>query len=220
MLGREFRSLAWRWPGNKCIFLAYLVPLGYASLAYGAVWAWRLGGWNSEFVSLVAQGFGLQGLPAWGSLTLYITSMATAGLILNLSTALGEEIGWRGFLVPELAKQMSFTKVSLLSGVVWAAWHAPLLFFADYNAGTNRLYALGCCTASLVSLSFVLAWLRLKSDSLWPAALLHASHNVCPVCVRQFDSQYRLDLLVQNSGRRGPRNHKCYVCNLLLDTPH
>ena len=28
MLGREFRSLAWRWPGNKCIFLAYLVPLG------------------------------------------------------------------------------------------------------------------------------------------------------------------------------------------------
>lgn len=94
MLGREFRSLAWRWPGNKCIFLAYLLPLGYASLAYGAVWAWRLGGWNSEFVSLVARGFGLQGLPAWGSLTLYITSMATAGLILNLSTALGEEIGW------------------------------------------------------------------------------------------------------------------------------
>jgi hypothetical protein len=41
MLGREFRSLTWRWPGNKCIALACLVPLGYASLAYGAVWAWR-----------------------------------------------------------------------------------------------------------------------------------------------------------------------------------
>ena len=93
--------------------------------------------------------------------------------------------------------------------------------FADYNAGTNRWYALGCCTASLVSLSFVLAWLRLKSDSLWPAALLHASHNVFVPCV--------FDNLIRNTGSTfwyttqfgaGPRNHKCYVCDLLLDTPH
>ena len=90
------------------------MPLAYASLAYGAVWALRLGSWNSEFVSQVAEGFGLRGLPAWASLTLYIISMATGGLILNLSTTLGEEIGWRGFLVPELAKQMSFTRVSLV----------------------------------------------------------------------------------------------------------
>ena len=178
LLGRDFRSLAWRWPNHRYIVAAYFVPLAYASLAYGAVWVFRLGGWNSEFVSLVAQGFGLRGLPAWGSLTLYIISMATGGVILNLSTALGEEIGWRGFLVPELAKQMSFTKVSLLSGIVWAAWHSPLLLFADYNAGTNRWYALGCSTVALVSPSFILAWLRLKSDSIWPAALLHASHNL------------------------------------------
>jgi len=178
LLGREFRSLAWRWPNNRYIAAAYFVPLGYASVAYGAVWAWRLGGWNSEFVSLVAQGFGLHGMPAWGSLILYIISMATGGMILNLSATLGEEIGWRGFLVPELAKQMSFTKVSLLSGIVWAAWHTPVLLFADYNAGTNRWYALGCSTMVLVSASFILAWLRLKSESVWPAALLHASHNL------------------------------------------
>jgi membrane protease YdiL (CAAX protease family) len=178
LLGREFRSLGWRWPSNRYIAAAYFVPLGYALVAYGAVWACRLGGWDSEFVSLVAQDFGLRGLPAWGSLALYILSMATAGIILNLSTALGEEIGWRGFLVPELAKQISFTRVSLLSGIVWAAWHSPLVLFADYNAGTNRWYALGCSTVAVVSASFILTWLRLKSDSVWPAALLHASHNL------------------------------------------
>jgi uncharacterized protein len=154
------------------------VPLAYTSVAYGAVWALRLGSWNSEFVGEVAQSFGLRGLPAWGSLTLYVISMATGGTILNLSATLGEEIGWRGFLVPELAKQMSFTSVSLLSGIVWSAWHCPLLLFADYNTGTNRWYAFCCSTVVAVSASFILAWLRLKSDSVWPAALFHASHNL------------------------------------------
>jgi hypothetical protein len=66
MLGREVRSLGWRWPDNRYIAAAYVLPLAYSSFAYGAVWSWRLGGWNSEFVSLVAQEFGLRGLPAWG----------------------------------------------------------------------------------------------------------------------------------------------------------
>ncbi len=172
LLGRRFRSLAWRWPNGRYIAAAYFVPLAYAAVAYGAVWTLRLGGWNSEFVNQVAQRFGLRGMPAWGSLTLYILFMATGGMMRSLSTALGEEIGWRGFLVPELAKQMSF------SGIIWAAWHSPLLLFADYNAGTNRWYALGCFTVTVISISFIFAWMTLKSGSLWPAALLHASHNL------------------------------------------
>jgi len=178
LVGRSVRSLAWRWPEGRYVAAAYFVPLLYSSIAYGAVWAFRQGGWNSEFVGMVAQRFGLRGMPAWGALTLYVCFMATAGMVRSLSTALGEEIGWRGFLVPELAKQMSFTRLSLLSGIIWAAWHSPLLLFADYNAGTNRWYALGCFTVMVVSISFVFAWLRLKSGSLWPAALLHASHNL------------------------------------------
>ncbi|HZQ69968.1 MAG TPA: type II CAAX endopeptidase family protein [Terriglobales bacterium] len=177
LLGRSIRSLAWRWPSGGFIAAAYFVPLAYAAVAYGGVWALRLGGWNSEFVSMVAQRFGVR-LPPWALLALYILFAATGGMIRSLSTALGEEIGWRGFLVPELAKQMSFTKLSLLSGAIWAAWHSPLLLFADYNAGTNRWYALGCFSAMVISISFVFAWMTLKSGSLWPAALLHASHNL------------------------------------------
>ena len=178
LLGRSFRSLAWGWPQGKYVAAGYFVPLAYAAIAYGAVWGLGVGGWNSQFVSQVAERFGLRGMPAWGSLTLYIVFAATGGMMRSLSTALGEEIGWRGFLVPELAKQMSFTKLSLLSGIIWAAWHSPLLLFADYNAGTNRWYGLGCFTVMVVSISFVFAWLRLKSGSLWTAALLHASHNL------------------------------------------
>jgi membrane protease YdiL (CAAX protease family) len=178
LLGRKLGSLGWRWPQPKHLAGAYLVPLAYASVAYGAVWTLQLGGWNSEFVRSVAEGLGLKGLPAWASFTLAIICMATGGVIQNVSMTLGEEIGWRGLLVPELAKRMSYTKTSLVSGLIWAAWHSPLLLFADYNAGTNRWYALSCFSFTCISMSFMLAWFRLKSDSLWPAALFHASHNV------------------------------------------
>ena len=178
LLGRKLGSLGCRWPQPKHLAGAYFVPLAYASVAYGAVWTLQLGGWNSEFVSLVADGFGLKGFPTWASFTLAITCMATGGVIQNVSMTLGEEIGWRGFLVPELANRMSYTKTSLLSGLIWAAWHSPLLLFADYNVGTNRWYALGCFSVTCISMSFMLAWLRLKSASLWPAVLFHASHNV------------------------------------------
>ncbi|MBV8205501.1 MAG: CPBP family intramembrane metalloprotease [Acidobacteria bacterium] len=178
LLGRKVRSLAWRWPEGKYIALAYFIPLLYAGAAYAAVWVARLGGWNSVFVARIGASFGLRGVPAWATLALYILLAASGGVVRSLSTALGEEIGWRGFLVPELAKQMSYTKLSLLSGIIWAAWHSPILLFADYNSGTNRWYALGCFTVMVVSGSFIFAWLRLRSGSLWPAALLHASHNL------------------------------------------
>ncbi len=193
LTGRKVRSLPWSWPKGKYIALAYFVPIIYAAIAYGVVWAARLGGWNSEFVSQVARDFGLQGMPPWGSLVLYVVLFGTVILLRSLASALGEEIGWRGFLVPELAKHMSFTKLSLISGLVWSAYHVPLLMFADYNAGTNRWYALGCFTVMIVSMSFSMAWLTLKSGSLWPAALFHASHNLFIQAI--------LDNLMRNTGR-------------------
>jgi membrane protease YdiL (CAAX protease family) len=189
MLGRSFRDLAWRWPAWRYIAAAYVLPLAYSAVAYGVVWALHLGGWNSELVNLIAQRFGLRGMPVPAVFVLWVLFTATTGLIRGLSTALGEEIGWRGFLVPELAKQMSFTKLSLLSGVIWAAWHSPILLFADYNAGTNRWYALACFAVMIVSGSFGFAWLRLKSGSLWTAAVLHASHNLFVQTV--FDNMMR-----------------------------
>jgi uncharacterized protein len=178
LLGRSIKSLGWRWPQTKQLLAAYLVPLAYTSIAYGAVWTFHLGAWNSEFVQSIVNELGLKGMPAWGAFILSILFMATGGVIQNASMTLGEEIGWRGLLLPELITRMSFSKTCLLSGVIWAAWHSPLLLLADYNAGTNRWYALGCFTITCTSMSFMLAWFRLRCDSLWPAVLLHASHNV------------------------------------------
>src|SRR5262249_37659031 len=92
--------------------------------------------------------------------------------------ALGEEIGWRGLLVPELFKTFGFTMTALISGAVWSSWHYPVLIWGDYNAGTPTWYALACFTVMVMSISFIFAWMRLKSGSLWTGAILHASHNL------------------------------------------
>jgi membrane protease YdiL (CAAX protease family) len=102
--------------------------------------------------------------------------VATVGVIGNCATTLGEEIGWRGFLVPELAQRYSYTETAVLSGAIWAAWHVPIIVFAGYNAGTGW-YGLAVVSANMIALCFVLTWLRLKSGSLWTAVILHASSN-------------------------------------------
>jgi hypothetical protein len=72
----------------------------------------------------------------------------------------------------------SFTKTALISGIIWAAWHMPAIFLADYNSGvTSKLYAAIMFAVMIIATSFAYAWLRLQSGSLWPAVLLHASHN-------------------------------------------
>jgi membrane protease YdiL (CAAX protease family) len=107
---------------------------------------------------------------------LHLLVVGTIGVIQNCATTLGEEIGWRGFLVPELAKRFSFTATAVLSGVIWALWHVPIIVFAGYNAGTGW-YGLAVVSANMIVLCFVLTWLRLKSGSLWTAVILHASSN-------------------------------------------
>jgi membrane protease YdiL (CAAX protease family) len=140
--------------------LAYILPVIYATVVYGLVWLTGLGGFD---------------------LTRFKTPVVTflvVGLLQSLLSATGEELGWRGFLVPTLAKTMSFRQTALISGSIWAAWHVPLIIGADYNGGTPAWYSVRCFAVMVISMGFPFAWLRLRSGSVWPAAILHASHNL------------------------------------------
>ena len=150
----------------------------YATIAYLFVWCTGLGGFpNHETMQQLSQRMGLRTSPVT-STVVYVLLVGTFGLVQSLARALGEEIGWRGFLVPELFKHMGFTGTALLSGVVWSCWHYPILIWGDYNSGTPTWYGLTCFTVMVVAISFVFAWMRLKSGSLWTGAILHASHNL------------------------------------------
>lgn len=100
-------------------------------------------------------------------------------LFIGTLSALLEEVAWRGFLVPKMIELTSFTKTALFTGLIWAIWHYPFIIFSDVRLGNTPLpFSLVCFTLFAVGLSFATAWLRLKSGSVWTAALLHGSHNV------------------------------------------
>jgi uncharacterized protein len=175
---RSFADLGWKWPTRKYAAMSWYVPLLYAGIAYGMVWISGLGGFpNHEFMQSLVVRMG-ERLSPTASTILYVVLTGSFGLVGSLARALGEEIGWRGFLVPELFKTMGFTTTALLSGVVWACWHYPILIWGDYNAGTPSWYGLTCFTVMVVAIAIIFAWLRLKSGSLWTGAILHASHNL------------------------------------------
>jgi len=172
---RPLAAIGWRLDA-RWILLGLALPIAYAAVAYGAVWALGLGGVpNGEFLSRLAERFGGSPRDALGK---YLGIQLTAGLLLSCLAGLGEEIGWRGFLVPELSRRMSFVRTSLVSGVVWSLWHYPLLLFADYNGGTSLAWSLACFTVMVLGISFLFAASRLASGSVWPAAVLHGSHNL------------------------------------------
>lgn len=178
IFGESIRELPWKWGNARYAWLGYVIPILYTVPVYLIVWLSGLGAFNVAFLQKTAAEFGWKNFPPSMTLTLFVLITATIGLIPKLSRALGEEIGWRGFLVPELAKVVSFPKVALISGLMWAAYHYPVLLFADYNGGGPRWYSLICFTVMVVAGSFILAWLVLRAQSLWPAAIFHASHNL------------------------------------------
>src|SRR5205085_6434530 len=179
MFGEPISQLPWRWGGNRYAWFAYLIPLVYALPVYLVVWLTPLGGFlDADFLKRTADQFGWSAFPPAVTLILFLLLTASVGLVAKTSRALGEEIGWRGFLVPELNKVVGFTGVSLISGLMWAAYHFPVLLFADYNKGAPAWYSLTCFSLMVVADSFILAWLTLRSNSLWPAAIFHGSHNL------------------------------------------
>lgn len=114
-------------------------------------------------------------LPVGAVVALQLATLPLAA-VLNLLPALGEEIGWRGWLLPKLMP-LGTVPALLVMGVVWGAWHAPLILLG-YNYPTAPGWlALTAMIAMCILVGAVFGWLRLRSGSVWPAALAHAAFN-------------------------------------------
>ncbi len=176
----NLRGLGWK-PGKfKYLAASYSLPLAYALVVYVIVWLTGLGAFSpDQLVTRMAAQYHIQVHSSLQFILVYGIIIATFGLVIGGLSALGEEIGWRGLLVPELSKKYSFTSTALISGSIWAFWHYPLILFANYNnSSAPAWFGLVCFTVMAVGISFPFTWLRLKSGSLWTAVILHAAHNV------------------------------------------
>lgn len=179
MCGRSLGSLGWHWGGWKYHSASYLIPLAYSSVAYAAIWGLGLGNWyDPGFVEELRSGYQLESWPDEAIIALRFALTGTVSFVLLLPAVVGEEMGWRGVLVPALSKSLSFSQVSLISGLVWAAWHWPLMFLGFYgNPEVPIVYQLVFFTTCIVSMSVVMTYMRYRTNSLWPAVVFHMSHN-------------------------------------------
>ncbi len=115
---------------------------------------------------------------AFGIIAQIIQAIILAPLINGLAT-LGEEFGWRAYLLPRLMPLGSH-KAMVLLGIIWGVWHWPVIAMG-YNYGLDYPGAPWPGLLAMVWFTFVfgtfLGWLTLKAGSVWPAVIAHASIN-------------------------------------------
>jgi len=169
----NLRGQGFGWGKTKYQAASYLIPVAYASIVYVPLWLAGFANFHVPMIARLTQRFGLH-----NSVASYFLLLATIGMAQSCVSALGEELGWRGFLVPQLAKIMPFGGVALTSGIIWSLWHYPLILMANYHGAEPTWYSLICFTVMVIGIAFLFAWLRLKSGSVWTGMLLHASHNI------------------------------------------
>ena len=156
---KSLKGIGWGLGRPRWLVAAYCLPILYAGLAYGIIW---LSGWGAIN-------------PAY-QFNFY--KLVIYGTLFNVVFAAGEEIGWRGFLVPQLYKYFSYTATCLITGIIWSVWHFPLIISGIYLAKMPILAQLLLFVITVTAMTFPISWFRLKAGTVWVAALLHGSHNL------------------------------------------
>lgn len=123
----------------------------------------------------------VQGIPLNLLAIIQLISAVTYGPLINTFAAVGEEAGWRGYMTPVLSNWLGKGRALVLSGIIWAIWHAPVIVFAGYEYGTGYrgepvlgvLMMCGFTTAAGIMLSYFYE----KSQSIWIPSLMHGAIN-------------------------------------------
>ncbi len=97
------------------------------------------------------------------------------GITISAVFAMGEELGWRGFLVRQFL-HIGFWKSSALIGFIWGIWHAPIILMG-HNYPEHPVAGVGMMVVFCLLISPILSYVRLKAKSVVAAAIFHGTIN-------------------------------------------
>ena len=187
----DFKGMGWRLEFRKnlkLILLAWFGPLvltligaalyflvfpGHLDLSGKALEA-------ASGVDALAQ-LEAQGLTFLLYLVISVVGSITYAPVMNAVLALGEEIGWRGFLYPQLKAKFGTKKALVVHGLIWGAWHFPLIWLIGYEYGFGYFGypVVGMLVFAVIAAGWGIlhAWIYEKSGSIWLPAILHGAIN-------------------------------------------
>lgn len=183
MLRPNFRR-GWRfWPATWLLpLLAVVAGAGLFYLIFPQSFDPNLG----ELRKLTASVPALAEVSPWLfllSITLQIVLIATP---INAVVSLGEELGWRAYLLPKLmahfagaepANASAARRAAVLVGLIHGVWHWPLFFLSTrFDSGSAFPFPLVYLVFTC-SMSVLLSWATLRSGSVWPATIGHGAIN-------------------------------------------
>lgn len=90
--------------------------------------------------------------------------------------SLGEELGWRGFVLNELQKKFSPLKSAVIVGILWGFWHAPLWLLSGY-AGAQLIQYIICFMVAIVSVSIIITLFYNWNRNLLVPVIIHQLFN-------------------------------------------
>ena len=184
-------GVAWKLRGKKRWWLAaWFGPAVFTVLAavlYFAVFPSRLDLSDSWLVSAYGGEMDAQLLRSELGVS-NVSYILQTGLLavtlappVNMIFAVGEEAGWRGYMMVCLKEQFGLLNARLLGGVIWGVWHWPIMLLTGYEYGTNYLGApvLGLVVWCVVcfALNTLLDWLYEKTECIWVPAIAHGGFN-------------------------------------------
>jgi len=146
------------------ILLGIFIPLVYLLIPYLIYW------------QIYPDNFAYHGV-ALNLILKDIMPAMTLGIFFSLVSALGEELGWRGFMVPALRERIGLKKTLFVTSIFWCCWHLPLLIWGGYMDQCPLWYRLPAFILCVMPIGIICGLLTVESDSVWPAAFLHAAHN-------------------------------------------
>jgi uncharacterized protein len=179
VLKRPVRILGLGRLGDKRTYLwAWLLPIGLAIVTgiFSVLFSPdKLDLSFPAFRQAMASAPGGSALPTGLIVAIQIAFSFTLGPLLNTLFALGEELGWRGFLLPSLLPLGQWRAI-LVSGVIWGIWHAPAIL-QGHNYPSQPVLGIFMMTIFTILLGAILSWLYLRTGSPWAPALGHGTIN-------------------------------------------
>jgi membrane protease YdiL (CAAX protease family) len=157
--------------------LLSLVPVGSSRRSFVVSCVAAL----AVFVSVAVVGL----LVAW-SLGLYSASWPASWLpflllvpsaVLSLPLYVGEELGWQGYMLPRLLRRFGTVGGIALGGALWGLWHLPMTLLGGSYPGHSLFVAVPSAVVSAVGAGAVIAMIRLRTTSVWPAVVAHLGLN-------------------------------------------